>query len=371
MVTSRSPGPDGCAAALRRAGKPNLRVGRESWPPVSPRPDRTYARKGGPGGLASGRRATAGGGRREFACPETAPAAPVGPSPRSWPRWSLTVAVFAFTRGPDTAPITASDVNKAVQDGIAKAQEDAAKAPPDAAAAYRIALPSLVTIATQRTGSNGAEQGTGAGVVVSGEGTVLTALHVVQGATSIEVTFSDGTSWRASRTRTWPPTSRSSPPDRLPQVVVPAVLGGGAQVGDAIFALGHPSGAQRIPVGRRRVGARPHPSRSTAAGPSRTYPVRRRRQPRQLRRTAAQQGRAGRRHRHRARQPLRTELLRRASVSPSIATAGGIAGSPPQSETHRTPRRAAWTRTDPAWVEQHPLEQALYEVKKIIVGQEY
>ena len=176
------------------------------------------------------------------------------PAPRRRPprRWVLpaivavvvlAVAVFMFTRGPDTAPITSSDVNKAVQNGIAKAQEDAAKAPPDAAAAYRVALPSLVTIATQRTGSNGAERGTGAGVVVSAEGTVLTALHVVEGAKTIEVTFSDGTEADATvEDQDLATDIAVLTPNRLPQVVVPAVLGGGAQVGDAVFALGHPLG---------------------------------------------------------------------------------------------------------------------------------
>ncbi|HEX2810140.1 MAG TPA: trypsin-like peptidase domain-containing protein, partial [Kineosporiaceae bacterium] len=32
--------------------------------------------------------------------------------------------------------------------------------------------------------------------------------------------------------------------DRLPQVVVPAVIGGGAQVGDAVFPVGNPLGLQ-------------------------------------------------------------------------------------------------------------------------------
>ncbi|WP_241668387.1 S1C family serine protease [Pedococcus bigeumensis] len=155
----------------------------------------------------------------------------------------LAVAVFALTRGPDTAPITASDVNKAVQNGIAKAQDEAAKAPPDAAAAYRVALPSLVTVTTQRTDSNGAERGTGAGVVVSAEGTVLTALHVVQGAKSIEVTFSDGTASEATvEDQDLATDIAVLTPTQLPQVVVPAVLGGGAQVGEAVFALGHPLG---------------------------------------------------------------------------------------------------------------------------------
>jgi S1-C subfamily serine protease len=155
----------------------------------------------------------------------------------------LVVAAFAFTRGPETPPITATDVNKAVQDGIAKAQEDAAKAPPDAAAAYQVALPSLVTIATRRSGTNGAELGTGAGVVVSAEGTILTALHVVEGSGDIQVTFADGTTSTASVEDEDPATDIAVlTPAKLPQVVVPAILGGGAQVGDAVFALGHPLG---------------------------------------------------------------------------------------------------------------------------------
>ena len=173
----------------------------------------------------------------------------LAPAPRLWLLATflvvalLAVGAYALTRGPETPPITATDVNKAVQDGIARAQAEAAKAPPDAAAAYRAALPSLVTIATQRTGANGAQRGTGAGVVVSADGSVLTALHVVEGDRSIEVTFSDGTSSPAGVKEQDKATDIAVlTPERLPQVVVPAVLGGGAQVGDPVFALGHPLG---------------------------------------------------------------------------------------------------------------------------------
>jgi S1-C subfamily serine protease len=155
----------------------------------------------------------------------------------------LAVGAFAVTRGPDTPPITSSDVDKAVQDGITKAQEEAAKAPTDAAAAYEVALPSLVTIATRGTGPTGAQRGTGAGVVVTAEGSVLTALHVVDGAGSIELTFSDGTSSPATVKEQDKATDIAVlTPERLPQLVVPAVLGGGAKVGDDVFALGHPLG---------------------------------------------------------------------------------------------------------------------------------
>jgi S1-C subfamily serine protease len=155
----------------------------------------------------------------------------------------VALALFALTRGPDTPPVTSADVNRAVQDGIAKAQDEAAKAPPDATTAYQAALPSLVTIHTRRASKEGAERGTGAGVVISSEGSVLTALHVVEGASSVQVTFSDGT----ESTATVQEEDASSDiavltPHRLPQVVVPAVMGGGVQVGDPVFALGHPLG---------------------------------------------------------------------------------------------------------------------------------
>jgi S1-C subfamily serine protease len=155
----------------------------------------------------------------------------------------LAVGTYTLTQGPQTPPITAGDVTKAVQDGIAKAKQEEAEAPPDAATAYRAALPSLVTISTQRTGANGPQRGTGAGVVVNAAGSVLTALHVVEGARSIEVAFSDGTSSPASVDQQDKATDIAVlTPERLPQVVVPAVLGGGAQVGDEVFALGHPLG---------------------------------------------------------------------------------------------------------------------------------
>ena len=74
-------------------------------------------------------------------------------------------------------------------------------------------------------------------------GQILTASHVVAGADAIEVTFADGT--RA------PATIASEEPDndiavlapaQLPSVVVPAVLGGGVQIGDDVYAIGHPFG---------------------------------------------------------------------------------------------------------------------------------
>ncbi|WP_235529325.1 S1C family serine protease [Phycicoccus sp. Root101] len=150
---------------------------------------------------------------------------------------------FALTRGPDVPPLTQADVQKQVEKGIADAQENARKAPTDAATAYRAALPSLVTITTTGVGAKGSQNGTGAGVVVSAEGTILTALHVVDGADTIRVQFTDGTRASASiKEQEAASDTAVLTPDTLPQVVVPAVLGGGAQVGDEVFPLGHPLG---------------------------------------------------------------------------------------------------------------------------------
>ncbi len=183
--------------------------------------------------------------------PVTDPAAPP-PGRRPRRRWLLAAVVvillaalgsFALTRGPDTPPLTGADVTKAVDQGIAKAQQEARNAPPDAGVAYRAALPSMVTINTQGVGAQGAERGSGAGVVISADGSVLTALHVVAGADAIRVTFSDGTQSAATVARRDAASDIAVlAPERLPQVVVPAVMGGGAAVGDPVFALGHPLG---------------------------------------------------------------------------------------------------------------------------------
>ena len=185
------------------------------------------------------------------------PDVPAPPRRRSRPltRWiavglalvvGAALALATLTRAPSPRPLTQADVSRAVGQGIAKAREDARRAPPDAAAAYDSALPSLVTISTRRTTGADTSEGTGAGVVVSRDGAILTALHVVDGATTIRVRFTDGTDSTATVADQDAATDVAVlHPDTLPQVVVPAVMGGGLRVGDAVFALGHPLGLRQ------------------------------------------------------------------------------------------------------------------------------
>jgi S1-C subfamily serine protease len=102
-------------------------------------------------------------------------------------------------------------------------------------AIYQRVAPSVVTI------RDGGDLGTG--VIVADDGTILTADHVVAGGRGITVTFADGTvasATVASADKKMDIAVLS--PARLPQVVVPATLGGAAAIGAAVVAIGNPLG---------------------------------------------------------------------------------------------------------------------------------
>jgi S1-C subfamily serine protease len=155
----------------------------------------------------------------------------------------LVVAWRLSQSGPP--PLSRTDVDRAVQAGIDKAQVDQRNTPPDAAVAYTRIVPSLVTVTTTQapSGASGERSELGAGVVVNAQGLVLTALHVVERGGRIQVQFADGTLATARVVRRQPASDIAVlGVDRLPQVVVPAVLGGAANVGDAVFPVGNPLG---------------------------------------------------------------------------------------------------------------------------------
>jgi putative serine protease PepD len=101
---------------------------------------------------------------------------------------------------------------------------------------YRQVLPSVVMI-TSSTGS------LGSGVIVTDTGTVLTANHVVSGGGSISILFADGTKTSATVAAADPKIDIAAlTPKKLPEVVVPATLGGGVAVGSDVVAMGNPLG---------------------------------------------------------------------------------------------------------------------------------
>ena len=102
-------------------------------------------------------------------------------------------------------------------------------------AIYQLVAPSVVTVRAGR------ELGTG--VIVADDGAILTADHVIAGGGNITVTFADGTVASASVASADKQTDIALlTPAKLPQVVVPANLGGAADVGAPVVAIGNPLG---------------------------------------------------------------------------------------------------------------------------------
>ena len=100
---------------------------------------------------------------------------------------------------------------------------------------YQRVAPSVVIVRTSRD--------LGTGVIVADNGTILTANHVIAGGGAVTVTFADGTTAHATVTGTNPKMDIATlTPAKLPQVVVPATLGGGADVGASVVAIGNPLG---------------------------------------------------------------------------------------------------------------------------------
>ncbi|HTU09026.1 MAG TPA: trypsin-like peptidase domain-containing protein, partial [Trebonia sp.] len=100
---------------------------------------------------------------------------------------------------------------------------------------YQRLAPSVVLVRTRHD--------LGTGVIVANSGTILTANHVVAAGGPITVTFADGTTAGATVAAADPAIDIAAlTPAKLPQVVVPATLGGDADVGAPVVAIGNPLG---------------------------------------------------------------------------------------------------------------------------------
>ena len=110
-----------------------------------------------------------------------------------------------------------------------------AAASPSVSAIYRRVRPSVVVIRTN--------DALGSGVIVSDNGTIVTANHVIAGAKRIVVTYYNGATTSAKVASADPKRDVAVlSPAALPPTVVPASLGGGAYVGAPVVAVGNPLG---------------------------------------------------------------------------------------------------------------------------------
>ena len=156
---------------------------------------------------------------------------------------AVLVAVGLATRGPSQPALERADVGTIASGVVEKAIEDLRAAPATSAVVYQQILPSLVQIQASSPSSNGDGAGLGSGVIVNASGAILTALHVVDDATTIRLAFVDGTRSTGQIVSADPENDIAVlVPDRPPQPIVPAVLGGAGRIGDETYAVGHPLG---------------------------------------------------------------------------------------------------------------------------------
>ena len=153
------------------------------------------------------------------------------------------LALFLFnTFFPGAKPLTQSEVNAAISSAMASATPR----PADAVLVYQIIQPSLVWIEAEGVDDVGeTSRGLGSGVIFDQNGSILTSLHVVDGAPAINVTFADGTQSRAVIANAQPEMDIAVlQAETLPELYLPATLGnaGSLQVGDDAYVVGNPYG---------------------------------------------------------------------------------------------------------------------------------
>jgi S1-C subfamily serine protease len=147
------------------------------------------------------------------------------------------------------SPMAPALTQQQVDDAIASALSSQTPPPAFSQVVYQRVQPSLVLIQTEgdtdAAATEDVEDGLGSGVVVSLAGDILTSLHVVDGATAIELTFADGSTSPGEIVGEQPENDiavlRALQP---PATVVPATLGnpGAVRQGSEAYALGSPFG---------------------------------------------------------------------------------------------------------------------------------
>lgn len=156
---------------------------------------------------------------------------------------AVLLGLFVFNAlRPAPQPLTVKQVNEAVAQALASATPE----PAYSAQVYQFIQPSLVLIQTSGLDADSPNGSyLGSGVVISDQGEILTALHVVKDAVEIHLTFADGTQSSAQVSSTQPENDIAVLiPDQLPELLVPAILGNpfAMQVGDEAYAIGNPFG---------------------------------------------------------------------------------------------------------------------------------
>nr|WP_145546259.1 trypsin-like peptidase domain-containing protein [Variovorax boronicumulans] len=187
--------------------------------------------------------------------PTAAVPAAAPPARKRWwsdPRllWATIVLLAAAALGagtlalrPGARSLTQKDIDAAVMRTL-----ETNVLPSPAAKAYAAIIPSVVRVmgfVKSKDGKEEVEQGVGTGVVIVDKGIILTNLHVVSGAQTIKVTFSDGMETTASVTGTQPENDLAVlQAHKIPDDMIAATMRSTADLmpGDQVVAVGFPFG---------------------------------------------------------------------------------------------------------------------------------
>ena len=143
---------------------------------------------------------------------------------------------------------TGPKLTQAIIDSAVLKTLETAELPSPAAKAYETILPSVVRVmgfVKSKDGKEDIQNGVGTGVVIVDKGIILTNLHVVQGAQSIKVVFSDGLESTASVTGTQPENDLAVlQAHKIPDDMIAATMRSTADLrtGDQVLAVGFPFG---------------------------------------------------------------------------------------------------------------------------------
>ena len=200
------------------------------------------------------------------------------------------VVVGLATRGPSEPALERADVGTIASDVVDKAIEDLRSAPATSAVVYQQILPSLVQIEARRASATGDDAGgVGTGVIVNASGAILTAFHVVDGATTIRLSFVDGTRSNGQIVSADPENDIAVLWNGLRNRSCRRCSAAPARSATRRMRWGIPSAssARCRPASSRASTA---PSRRRAGGRCAAHPVRRGSQPRELRRPLLNRG---------------------------------------------------------------------------------
>ncbi len=155
----------------------------------------------------------------------------------------LLLVSLSLSLKPMQRRLTQADINAAVLKTLETVQLPSAESK-----AYEVIRPSVVRVmgyGRSKDGTQDVEMGVGTGVVIVDKGIILTNLHVVQGAQSIKVVFSDGLESTANITGTQPENDLAVlQAHKIPDDMIAATMRstGDLAPGDHVLAVGYPFG---------------------------------------------------------------------------------------------------------------------------------